>query len=303
MGIVLSFAWALCVCGVAAYEYLVAPPAANLWFVAYAPGVAPDTTHPGITWDVPRPKVGALLTAVFGALGAAWLLVVIAAAAGSWVRIGFSGGAAQQDRSNSLPVEITRLRQFVTLGALVFALAHLTWPRLAIDLITLALFVVAIVPWLAPIFKSLEFPGGWKVEFQDLQKAAQRAEQVGLLSPPVQPPVADYAFQRVAEQDPNLALAGLRIEIEKRLVALAEKHGIEVQSRGIGQLLRLLGERGVLGQQERSVLADLTGLLNSAVHGATVDGRATQWAIEVGSRLLRALDELVAAAPEHEGES
>ena len=47
------------------------------------------------------------------------------------------------------------------------------------DAITLALLAIAIVPWLAPIFKSLEFPGGLKVEFQELQKAAQRALQRG----------------------------------------------------------------------------------------------------------------------------
>jgi len=191
--------------------------------------------------------------------------------------------------------QLKRLRQFVTLGALLIALGHLIWPTLAIDSITLALLVIAIVPWLAPVFKALEFPGGWKVEFQELQKVGQRAEQAGLLS--AQPQLvteADYTFQRVAEQDPNLALAGLRIEIEKRLVALAEKRGIDLRGRGLGQLLRLLSERNVLGQQERSVLADLTGLLNSAVHGATVDRRAADWAIEVGPRLLRALDELVA---------
>ncbi len=194
--------------------------------------------------------------------------------------------------------QLKRLRQFVTLGALVLALVHLIWPALAIDAITLALVVIAVVPWLAPIFKSLEFPGGWKVEFQELQKAAERAGQAGLLAPtPQMVTETDYTFQRVAEQDPNLALAGLRIEIEKRLVALAEKRGIEVRGRGLGQLLRLLSERNALSQQERSVLADLAGLLNSAVHGATVDRRGADWAIEVGPRLLRALDELVAGSP------
>jgi hypothetical protein len=37
----------------------------------------------------------------------------------------------------------------------------------------LTLLIVATVPWLAPLFKSLELPGGWKVEFQELRKAAQ----------------------------------------------------------------------------------------------------------------------------------
>ena len=188
---------------------------------------------------------------------------------------------------------LTGLRLVVSLGALVVAGAHLAWPHLAIDPITIVLLVVALVPWLAPIFKSLEFPGGWKIEFQELQKAAQRAEQAGLLAPAAVGSTApEFTFQRVVQDDPNLALAGLRIEIEKRLVGLAERSGLEVRNRGIGQLLRLLSERQVLGQQERAVLADLTGLLNSAVHGASVDRQTANRAMEIGPRLLAALDEL-----------
>jgi|CXWL01.1.fsa_nt_gi hypothetical protein len=188
--------------------------------------------------------------------------------------------------------QLKKMRLYVTLGALSVALAHLLWPAMAIDAITLILVTIALVPWLAPIFKSLEFPGGWKVEFQELQKAVQRAEQIGLVAPSTRPSSeANYSFQQVVEQDPNLALAGLRIEIEKRLTRLAEKHGIEVRGRGLGQLLRQLSQRNILGQEERSVLADLTGLLNSAVHGASVDRRTAEWAMEVGPRILRALEE------------
>jgi hypothetical protein len=299
LGVGLSATWALGVCGVAAYEYFLAPPADNIWFVAYVPGSAPDPKYPNIVWDVPTLNVRVLAIALFGTLGAIWGLAAAVGLAGSWVRAGFTGETVplQGELGSGLPSEIKGLRLFVTVGALGLALAHLIWPTRAVDLITLVLFVVAILPWVAPLFKSLEFPGGWKIEFQELQKAAQRAEQAGLLSPAAEPPAAaDYTFQRVAEQDPNLALAGLRIEIEKRLVALAEKRGVEARSRGIGQLLRVLSDRGALGQQERSVLADLTGLLNSAVHGASVDRRATEWAIEIGPRLLRALDDLVAEA-------
>jgi len=189
------------------------------------------------------------------------------------------------------------LRWIVTLSALVFAGIHLIRPALAIDAVTLTLLVIALVPWLAPIFKSLEFPGGWKVEFQDLQKVAVRAEQAGLLAAKEAATQPEFTFQRVAERDPILALAGLRIEIEKRLVALAEKRGIDVDGRGLGQLLRILAQRQVLTDGERSVLADLTGLLNSAVHGAAVDPRAAEWAMDVGPLLLKALDDLVSENP------
>ena len=202
-----------------------------------------------------------------------------------------------EDPKTVTPETLKRLRQVVTLGALAVALIHLVFPQLAIDSITLVLLVIALVPWLAPIFKSLEFPGGWKVEFQELQKAAQKAEAAGLLAPaaPVAPDM-EYSFQRAADQDPNLALAGLRIEIEKRLVALAQKTGIETRGRGVAHLLRVLNEHNVLDQQASSALADLTGLLNSAVHGASVDPQAAAWAINIGTRLLSRLDELIGAA-------
>jgi len=206
-------------------------------------------------------------------------------------------------RLSTPPTALKRLRQLVTLGALMLALCHLVWPWLAIDAITLGLLVIAILPWLAPIFKTLEFPGGWKVEFQDLQKVQERAEQAGLLSPSPTADQTDYAFTYLGVlEDPNLALAGLRIEIERRLVALAKKHGIPAQG-GLGQLLRLLSQAGVLGNEERAVLADLVGLLNSAVHGAEVDKEAAFWAITVGTRLLGALDELVNRAREPEKHS
>lgn len=130
------------------------------------------------------------------------------------------------------------LRYFITVLALIGIGVHLLWPSLAIDGITLALLVVSIIPWLAPLFKSLELPGGWKIEFQDLQKATAKAEDAGLLGNEVKDLDKDlFSFQTVANTDPNLALAGLRIEIEKRLVKLAESRNLTVGRSGLTKML------------------------------------------------------------------
>lgn len=200
-----------------------------------------------------------------------------------------------KDSNSNTFVSIRLIQGGITVVALLVAAAHLLWPDLTIDAITLALLTLACVPWLGPIFKSLEFPGGFKVTFPDLQSAGERAEVAGLLARKGAVAETKFAFERIVQEDPNLALAGLRMEIEKRLVELAEKSGVETQSRGVGQLLRLLTANKTLGHQERSVLADLTGLLNGAVHGAKLDPRATKWAVDVGPRLLGALDELINA--------
>ncbi len=192
---------------------------------------------------------------------------------------------------------LIKLRQIVSLGALILALIHIIWPQLAIDAIALVLIIIAILPWLAPLVKTLELPGGWKVEFQELQKAASRAETAGLLATQPSEQETAFSFQSIANQDPNLALAGLRIEIEKRLSLLAEIHGLSSRRPlSVGQALRALAQAEVLTHEERSILADMVNMLNSAVHGAQVDSRAATWAIDIGPRLLTSLDERVSEA-------
>ena len=187
----------------------------------------------------------------------------------------------------------------ITLGALLTIAVHLLWPSLAIDGITLTLVVIAIVPWLAPLFKSMEFPGGWKIEFRDLAEVQERARQANLLAPATAVDIeTEYPFQIVAGDDPNLALAGLRIEIEKRLRRLAQFANIPIHRTSVGRLMRSLYQKGVLTQEAYSVLADMIGLLNEAVHGAEVDQRALDWAMEVGPRILKALEERIESLQE-----
>lgn len=176
----------------------------------------------------------------------------------------------------------------ITIGALIIASIRIIWPNLKIDAIILSLFIVAILPWLAPLFKSLELPGGWKFEFQDLINVEKRAGEVGLLAESDEAP--EYSFQVIADHDPNLALAGLRIEIENRLVKIANSVNIDTKRSSVGRLMNILAKENLISSQERSVLADIVGILNSAVHGAKVDDRSADWAMEVGPKLLKALD-------------
>lgn len=150
----------------------------------------------------------------------------------------------------------------------------------------MGLLLIAVLPWLGFIFKSVELPGGLKVEYPALQKAKEEADKAGLLA---EPAVEQPAYLAVFEDDPNLALAGLRIEIERCLRGIAEAKQLPVARVSVSRLLRLLRDHEALSQQDGAVLTDLLGLLNSAVHGAEVDPRAAQWAMDVGPRLLAGL--------------
>lgn len=150
------------------------------------------------------------------------------------------------------------------------------------------------LPWLALLIRALELPGGWKVEFKDFETAKKQAEAAGLLAEESVFDEGAYSFQLAAMHDPILALAGLRIEIEKRLSQLVKSHTNDKQRHlGVGQALLILEKAGVFTSEEKSILSDMTALLNAAVHGKEVDHRAATWAIEVGPRLLKSLDERI----------
>lgn len=187
-----------------------------------------------------------------------------------------------------------RIQLIITISSIALAIAHLIYPDIKIDAITITLLIVAFVPWLAPLFKIIEFPGGWKIEFQDLERAKEDAKDAGLLTPKNgRGGGAEFAFQAISSEDPNLSLAGLRIEIEKRLNSIAVSHDILVKNAGVGRLISILDKEKILDRRESSALRDIIGLLNSAVHGADVDQKAFEWAMEIGPNLLFSLDDKI----------
>ncbi len=180
--------------------------------------------------------------------------------------------------------------------AIILVIVHLVLPNVTVDLITVALLVIAIIPWLGSLFRVVELPGGVKVEYHELQKVTASAKKAGLLkkkSAKGRKSTKKPTYQEIGLEDPNLALAGLRIEIEKRLIEIARSHEIKVEKAGISSLSRILKDQKILTSQEHSVILDMVVLLNSAVHGAKVGDDATKWALDTGSQILHALDEKI----------
>lgn len=188
---------------------------------------------------------------------------------------------------------LNKLRIGISIVALAIALLHILVPSLKVDAITLGLIVLAVLPWLAPLVKSVELPGGVKIELQDVERAAAQSRGAGLLTPGPEVTKPEHSFLLVAQQDPNLALAGFRIEIERRLIRLANAKGIEVKHASIRQLLQALNQHKVLTPEQLEALANLTSLLNSAVHGAPVAPAAASEAMAIAPDLLESLDRLI----------
>lgn len=167
-----------------------------------------------------------------------------------------------------------KIKLTITTVAVLMAVTHIIFPKINIDLITVVLIALAIVPWLEPLFKSVELPGGLKLEFHELEKIGTEAKKVGLIPNKQQEPQIKtkeekpkYDFVEIAEKNQELALVSLRIEIETRLRKIATKYSIDTKKYSINRLIDALAQKNILTFQETAVLKDMISTLNHAAHG------------------------------------
>lgn len=195
-------------------------------------------------------------------------------------------------------VELRKIKIAISLTCAVFGAIHLLAPGINIDAVTLGLVALGLLPWFQPLVKSLELPGGLKIELQDVKDATDKISGVDPV--PSRSPVPDAPDEdgslaimaKVAEQDPNLALVGLRIEVEKLLVEIARASGISMDRRGVGSLLGELSRRDIIPRATATGLKEFIDLGNRAAHGATVTREAATWALDLAPQLLGVLSAL-----------
>jgi hypothetical protein len=69
----------------------------------------------------------------------------------------------------------TILKCVVTAGALAAATIHVLLPQIVPDAITAGCLLVAVLPWLASLIKTVEVPGIGKIELRELKREAEAA--------------------------------------------------------------------------------------------------------------------------------
>lgn len=94
--------------------------------------------------------------------------------------------------------------------------------------------------------------------------------------------------------DPNLALAGWRIDLEKELRRLAEQSDVPPRARRtLRWIVEELTSRGVIDYRVAGGLQDLLTIANQGVHGASVDPSVIEILRTEGLRLLEYLRSIV----------
>ena len=159
-------------------------------------------------------------------------------------------------------------------------------------MITIALLVLAVCPWIFGNLKVLEIVGLGKAEFitkEEKQKLGEEKKQLqnegGNLFDEKK-----YIFLRHRDEDIRLTLAGLRIALEEQLNLIAQQNQL-LTGRGLRQQVDALWSRKLIESHERTLIYDLTPALNKAVH-ANVDFKYdnVQFVLELGLKLLNSLE-------------
>lgn len=171
-------------------------------------------------------------------------------------------------------------------------------PQIKIDSLSVILLVLAIVPWFIQYIKSLEIKGFGKVElFDKYQKKSieQSVEEIGITSKPNSKITNAYLFYELRYQDPKLAMAGLRIELESTLSKLITQKGVQDNSRysSIQRKSEILLKNKIISPKEYALIRDIVGILNKAVHGQIDKYYSTDfdWVFDIGLSLLDTLNE------------
>ncbi len=196
-------------------------------------------------------------------------------------------------------------------AALLFL--HLWLPNIKIDAISIALLVLMASPWILPLLKSLELPGGVKIELKDAKAATEKisnlpielsasvktsASLTGTITRAERPKLQNESFlSEIASRDPNLALVGFRIELEKRLRGMAKRLDIDSERRSLGFLIRELRQHEILSGNVSAGVSELVALGNQAAHGVPVTREAAEWVLDIGPSILQELDNLNDSIP------
>ena len=67
------------------------------------------------------------------------------------------------------------IKLLFSISALVLIVLRIAFPNLLpADTVTLGLLIAVILPWISSFIDSAEFPGGWKVQFRELENEQKR---------------------------------------------------------------------------------------------------------------------------------
>lgn len=192
----------------------------------------------------------------------------------------------------SYPTVLKWISASISLLCVILIILHAVFPQFAIDMVTVALIVILIFPWLLPYIANIKLPGGIEITTREVEQLERAASKLVPLRRRARR-TTEQRLYLLFNEDPNLALAYLRMEIEKRLREIALKRRLDVEMHPLSYLLRNLLTQKIIDREEFDALQTVIRICNKAVHSEKVNPEIAFKIIDIGIRLLNYLDSKV----------
>ncbi len=182
----------------------------------------------------------------------------------------------------------------VTIGAILLLVLHLIFPNVKLDPVSVVLLFFVVLPWVIPFLKSFELPGGFKIELQDVTDITQKIKDFKIQPSvpkellPKKVTISEFSdrdeverLKIIAKVDPNLALAGLRLALERQIRFVASSEKITNSDRApLLSLIKELNRKGILPKVSNEGIQATLHLLNKAVHGAKIETKVAEKVVD-----------------------
>jgi hypothetical protein len=182
---------------------------------------------------------------------------------------------------------------FTTLLALCLLVAH-TFPndKFHVDSTSVILLIIVFISPFISAIRKIKY-GDFEAEIDPKEVDKIKNEIEGQDSPSrddyeKKPEIFNVidSILELAENDTVLALAKLRIEIEKIVTRFHEKIEKKSRFRPMGRMIAELSKEGLIQQSALGPLKEVISICNRAVHGETIRDTDAMTITDIGTRLL-----------------
>ena len=161
-------------------------------------------------------------------------------------------------------------------------LVHGLWPdEFEVDIITILIFFVLVIPFVAPYLRKAKFPGAefeFKEEINETRKLVQLSvEQAKEAENAGERKILQFetfrlsAVRQLLDSDPILALAALRIEMERKLRTLADFLDLPMRDkRSVSKVIQAVERKELLSFEQITALRKIVDMCNKAIHGSLI---------------------------------
>jgi hypothetical protein len=176
-------------------------------------------------------------------------------------------------------------------------LSHiLKWNAIQVDSVTLALVGFLLVIPLVDLIRKIKL-GDFEAEIGKAEVSKAQAKVAVEFPPPTKEEldITERQVRELLRNDPRLAMAKVRIELEealKRLHSATIGSESDLRRSSLGQLVDALVQRQVISGPVASSVRDVITLANRAVHGERIEPNTAEELAILGVRLVHEIQQV-----------